>query len=785
MMGGMKRPTLVLFDSHAILHRAFHAIPDFSTKNGEPTGALYGLATLVLKTIEEFHPDEMVGCYDLPKPTFRDKLYKEYKGKRAKTDESLVTQIARSHVIYDALGIPVMDAEGFEADDVIGTLAEKAKKTHDVLIVTGDMDTLQLVDGKKVRVYTLKKGIGDTIIYDEDAVKERYGFGPEHVADYKGFRGDPSDNIIGIPGIGEKTATTLITNFGGVEQIYARLKKKDGADAFRSVGISPRIIELLRTHEEDAQFSKMLATIRLDAPVSFTPDAKGHEARMDKEKIRTLFEALEFKSLMRKIPGLEESKEKQEGVPPPEEIPTLIWKKAQIALWVLDSDRTDPEKEDFMDVSGATPEEKLITLEKEMTKLGLMGVYRDIELPLIPIIERAQEHGILVDRTHLADLSKEYHKELDKAVKEIYAHAGEEFNLNSPKQLGVILFDKMGLTAKGLKKTEGGARSTRESELEKLRESHPIIEAVLRYREYQKLLSTYIDVIPELLDSEDRLHTTLHQTGAATGRMSSSDPNLQNIPNREGVGERIRDAFTVPKGKVLLSCDYSQIEMRVLAILSGDKELLRIFKEGSDVHTSVASRVFRVNADAVTKDMRRRAKVINFGIIYGMGVSALQRSLGGTRQEAQAFYDEYLAAFPGAAKFMDDTIANAKRLGYTTTLFGRRRMLRDIRSHLPFVRAMGERAAMNAPIQGTAADLMKIAMRKADEELKAKDLNEDAELLLQVHDELMYEVSEHSAVLEKVVTTIKEALEGVYPDSPIPLSVTSKVGKRWGSMKEL
>jgi len=780
----MKRPTLVLFDSHAILHRAFHAIPDFSTKSGEPTGALYGLATLILKTIEEFHPDEMVGCYDLPKPTFRDKLYKEYKGKRPKIDDSLVAQIARSHSIYEALGIPVMDAEGFEADDIIGTLAEKAKKTHDVLIVTGDMDTLQLVDGKKVRVYTLKKGIGDTIIYDEDTVKERYGFGPEHVADYKGFRGDPSDNIIGIPGVGEKTATTLITTFGGIEKIYTRLKKKDGEKEFRAAGLSPRIIELLRTHEEDARFSKMLATIRLDAPVTFSPDEKAYTSRVDPQKARTLFEALEFKSLIRKIPGTQDVPVTEEEKPQ-QEIPPLLWKKAQITLWVLDSDRTNPSQEDFDDVSGLTPEEKLLTLEREMTESGLLSVYRDIELPLIPIIERAQTLGILIDRPYLESLSKEYHKELNKAVKEIYAHAGEEFNLNSPKQLGVILFDKMGLTVKGLKKTEGGARSTRESELEKLRESHPIIEAVLRYREYQKLLSTYIDAIPELLDSNNRLHTTLHQTGAATGRMSSSDPNLQNIPNREGVGERIRDAFTVPSGKVLLSCDYSQIEMRVLAILSGDKELLRIFKEGSDVHTSVASKVFRVDPEMVTKDMRRRAKVINFGIVYGMGVTALQRSLGGTRQEAQTFYDEYLGAFPGAAKFMEDTIQSAKRLGYTTTLFGRRRMLRDIRSHLPFVRTMGERAAMNAPIQGTAADLMKIAMRRADEALEKKKLRDDASLLLQVHDELIFEVNEDPTMLKKVGTTIRESLEGVYADSPIPLSVTSKVGKRWGSMVDL
>jgi len=781
----MKRKTLVLFDSHAILHRAFHAIPDFATSSGEPTGALYGLATLVLKTIEEFHPDEMIACYDLPKPTFRDKLYKDYKGKRPQVDEALIKQIIRSRDIYTALGVPVHDAEGFEADDVIGTLAKKAKKTHDVLIVTGDMDTLQLVDGDRVRVFTLKKGIGDTIIYNEEAVRARYGFGPEHVADYKGFRGDPSDNIIGIPGIGEKTATTLITTFGGVEDIYVRLKKKDGDEAFRKAGLSPRIIELLRTHEEDARFSKMLATIRLDAPVEFSPHETHHALRIDPVKIKTLFETLEFRSLIRKIPGeykKEDMPEENKHNKP--EVSREILQKAKIALWLLDSDRTNTTEEEFWDVEGKTPEEKLHSLEKEMATKGLARVYEEIELPLIPIIERAQVLGILVDRPYLDALSKEYHTELDRAAKEIYMHAGEEFNINSPKQLGVILFDNMGLTAKGLKKTEGGARSTRESELEKLREAHPIIEVVLRYREYQKLLSTYIDAIPEVLDEKDRLHTTLHQTGTTTGRMSSSDPNLQNIPNREGVGERIRDAFMAGKGKVLLSCDYSQIEMRVLAILSGDEGLLQIFREGSDVHTSVAARVFHVEPTAVTKEMRRRAKVINFGIVYGMGVTALQRSLGGTRQEAQAFYDEYLATFPRAGAFMDETIASAKRMGYTTTLFGRRRMVRDIRSHLPFVRAMGERAAMNAPIQGTAADLVKIAMQKADRALREEKQEANAQLILQVHDELIFEVAEDPQVLKAVVAIVRRALEEVYPESPIPLTVSAKIGKRWGSMKD-
>jgi DNA polymerase-1 len=571
--------------------------------------------------------------------------------------------------------------------------------------------------------------------------------------------------------------------------MYEVLKKKDGEAMFAKAGISPRLIELIRDHEEDALFSKMLATIRCDAPVSVDL-SKTHRERYDVEQVKKLFSELEFRSLIQRLGGTSSDEsttsEKQHTKHEAIAFPTTpeLWEKAKIALGLLDTELSNPSHEDFAAVEGNTPEEKLAHLEKQIDAAKLTKVYRDIELPLIPILRAASNKGILIDREHFLQLSKEYHHELSKAMKEVYRHAGEEFNINSPKQLGIILFDKLALTAKGLKKTEGGARSTRESELEKLRDSHPIIDAVLRYREYQKLLSTYVDAIPTLADKEGRVHTTFHQLGAATGRMATSDPGLQNIPVRDGVGERIRDGFTVPKGKTLLAFDYSQIEMRVLAILSRDEGLLEIFKHEQDVHTSVAARVFKVRAEDVTKDMRRRAKVINFGIIYGMGVSALQRSLGGTRAEAQAFYDDYLGAFPRAAAFLEQTIADAKRLGYTTTLFGRRRSLRDLRSKIPFVRAAAERAAMNAPIQGTAADLVKIAMKHADDALSKTELHGSATFLLQVHDELIYEVDENKDVIMQVVRSIKHACEGVYPNSPIPLSVTTKIGKRWGSMKE-
>ena len=383
-------------------------------------------------------------------------------------------------------------------------------------------------------------------------------------------------------------------------------------------------------------------------------------------------------------------------------------------------------------------------------------------------------------------LSGEYHKKLEKAEKLIYKHAGEEFNINSPKQMGVILFDKMGLTAKGLKKTEGGARSTRESELEKLKESHEIIPAILEYREYQKLLSTYIDNIPHMVDSENRVHTTLHQDGAATGRFSSSNPGLQNIPVREGLGEVIRDGFIAPKGKMLLSFDYSQIEMRVLAMLSGDEALTQIFQSGDDIHTSVASRVFRVEPEGVTKEMRRRAKVINFGIIYGMGVNALKTNLGSTRDEAQQFYDQYFITFPKIAAYFETVTKDAGKLGYTETMFGRRRQFPNLRSRIPFMKAMAERMAMNAPLQGTAADLVKIAMIHVDEALKKAKLTTDVELLLQVHDELIFEVTDKKAIIDEakkvIVKQMSEVAKGTRGDH-VPLKVDVKEGTRWGSLK--
>ncbi len=802
MMGYMVAKThskrLVLFDAHAIVHRAYHALPEFATKAGEPTGGLYGLSTMLMRSIQDFAPDYMAACYDLPGPTFRHKEYKEYKAGRAKTDEALKQQLERSRDIFTAFHIPIYDKPGFEADDMLGTIVEQTKNIKDleILIVTGDMDTLQLVSGKRVRVYTLRKGINDTIVYDEEKVMERFGFLPPQLTDYKGLRGDPSDNIIGIAGIGEKTGGDLIQKFGTIEGIYKALKKDK--QAVIDAGIKARMVDLLIAGEEDALFSKMLATIRLDAPITYVLPKETWKESFTADKAIVLFNQLEFKTLGARAKQLmsedkttEKSASSEKTTSNKEraattEVDQELLRKTAVGLWVLNSDLTTSGVAEIVDHTGesdlAHAYEKIMG---ELRSSGLMHIYEDIELPLFPILARAQEKGMLIDVEFLKKLSVDYHARLTKEEKEIYAHAGETFNINSPKQLGVVLFDNMGLTAKGMKKTAGGARSTRESELEKLRDAHPIITSILAYRELQKLLSTYIDNIPLSVDEGGRIHATLHQDGASTGRFSSSNPSVQNIPVREGLGAVIRNAFVAPPKHLLISFDYSQIEMRVLAMLSGDPGLTEIFQSGEDIHTSVASRVFRVKPQDVTKEMRRRAKVINFGIIYGMGVSALKTNLGSTREEAQQFYDQYFITFPKIAAYFDEVKKEATKIGYTETIFGRRRHFPNLRSRIPFMKAMSERMAMNAPLQGTAADFVKIAMARVDRALKEEGLADDAALILQVHDELILEVKDNSKVVARVIEVVKKAMSSANQGTRgehIPLIVDSKQGTRWGSL---
>lgn len=805
-MTGQSKKRVLLLDSHAILHRAYHALPDLRSDTGEPTGALYGYVTFLLKAIKDLKPDYVVAAFDLPGPTFRDDAYTEYKAGRAKTDDDLIAQLGKARTLAEALGVPCYEYPGFEADDMLGTMVKelRSRTDVDVIIASGDMDTMQLVDADTVRVYTLKKGLNDTIIYNEEAVRARFGFSPKLLPDYKGLRGDPSDNIIGVPGIGEKTGSELISKFGTLETIFELIQKDP--ELLRKEGIKERIIELLRNNQEEAMFSKMLATIRDDAPINFTLPEKTWRQGIDPEKASQKLKEFSFRSLIprfleavqekpassvsesvlpaQKTPKKENGKNEARGekVSDSQSLPENF-KKLQIMAWLVDSDKTDPSIEDICAVAGVdhiTEAEKPL-LEK-IRENGLEQVFENIELPLMPIVDKAEKFGVLVDPEQLRKLSKEYHGYTATLEKEIWNLAGKEFNVASPKQLGEVLFDDLKLEVKGLKKTAGGARSTRESELDKLKDLHPIIHKILEYREYQKLLSTYIDSIPKLLDANNRLHTRLRQAGTTTGRMSSIDPNLQNIPIKTEAGRKIREAFIASPGKELLAFDYSQIELRVAAALSGDPKLLDIFRQGGDVHASVASLVFGVPPEKVDHEMRRRAKVINFGIIYGMGVNALKQNLGTTRDEAQQFYDAYFDQFNVLSAYLDKLVADAKKNKFTTTYFGRRRYYKNINSRMPQLRAMEERMAGNAPLQGTAADIIKLAMIKADEQLARAGLEKDAALLLQVHDELIYEVtSEKSA---SAANTIKDAMETV-AHLGVPLVVNASRGRSWGTLSKI
>jgi DNA polymerase-1 len=785
---------LILLDSHAIIHRAYHALPDFMSSKGEPTGALYGLSTMLMKIITDLKPDYIVAAYDLPQKTFRHEAYDAYKAGRMKADDDLVTQIKSSRTIFEAFNIPMYDAPGFEADDVLGTIVENMKKDKeiDIIIASGDMDTLQLVDDDKVQVFTLKKGINDTILYNEDLVVARYGFKPKLLVDYKGLRGDPSDNIIGIKGIGEKTATTLIQTFGTIEEIYKKLKKDKAA--FKKAGITDRIITLLEEGEDEALFSKTLATIRRDAAIAFQLPEKTFRDTIDVPKIETLFREYEFRSLIARVGTIFNVAitPEEKTVIPEEQVDQKLFNETAIALWLLNSELTNITLADMLAYAHVeTFDTARAKILEDIKTNDLSYVYEQIELPIIPIVDGIYETGIEVDKAYLEKLSKTYHKELDSLEAKIWKHAGREFNINSPKQLGDILFDELAInegTGTKLKKTAGGARSTRESELVKLRDAHPIVADILLHRELQKLLSTYIDTLPLLISDDKRLHAKFIQAGTTTGRFASQDPNLQNIPTRTELGRNIRNAFVAKKGSVLLAFDYSQIELRIAALLSQDPFMIKVFQEDKDVHAAVASKVFGVPEDKVDNEMRRRAKVINFGILYGMGVTALRENLGTDRKTAQEFYDNYFAQFPTIRDYLDTVKADAYKYGYTKTLFGRKRYFPGLKSKMPFVRAMAERMAINAPIQGTAtADIVKLAIRDIQAKLEENNITDKVLLVLQVHDELVYEVDTSVVPLAKQI--IGKAMQDIIPPSflknlkSVPIEVHSKEGAHWGELK--
>lgn len=785
---------LVLLDSHALLHRAYHAMPGFSTFKGVPTGALFGFIKMILKIRDELKPDYVVACFDRKEATFRHEAYENYKAKRVKSDDELVSQIVEAPRVCEALDIPVYSLAGFEADDLLGTIVYELKKDGfksgtdglEVFIASGDMDTMQLIDrDSNVKIYTLKKGLGETIIYKYEDVVKRYGFTPEQIPDYKGLRGDTSDNIIGIKGIGEKTATVLIGLFGSIEEMYKLIH--EDKEAFIKIckekkenKITDRIINLIIDGEEEAIFSKTLATIRIDASIDFSLPKEYWLQDFNDDKFVKICTEYEFKSFknvfkekqqntneairnIRKnidpdelnIGGLELERETKEEVKVDED----MLAEAKVMLNLLNSEVTNPDLETILLESGGySLEDANNIFIADLKKENMYELYKKIEKPVISILKDMKHSGILLDKKVLAEQSKYLHVELEKIEKDIYKEAKEEFNISSPKQLGYILYDKLKLGER-IKKTAGGALSTNAKELEKMKDKNPIVAKVLSYRELSKILSTYVDTLGSYAQEDGRVRSDFIQSGTTTGRFSSENPNLQNLPVKSEDGLSVRKAFIASEGYRFLSVDYSQIDLRSVAILSKDPNLIEIFKNGTDVHTGVAAKMYNLSESEVDKEMRRKAKTINFGILYGMGVSALKEGMKVDRKEAQDFYDDYRKTFSVMIDFLEKVKKEAEVNGYTQTLFRRRRQVPLIKSKLPFLKAQGERIAINAPVQGTTADILKLAMIDVDAYIKENRLEDKVKIILQIHDELVLEVKNDLIDFEE--KNIKNILENV------------------------
>jgi len=747
MIQEQKQKTLVLIDSHALIHRAFHALPPLSTQKGERVNAVYGFILVLLKVLKELKPDYVAAAFDLPGPTFRHKEFEEYKATRVKAPDELYAQIGRVKEVVKAFGIPIYEMAGFEADDVIGTIAETVNSkqlTVNSIIVTGDLDTLQLIDGN-TKVYTLKTGVRDTVTYDEKAVVERYGLRPEQMPDYRGLKGDPSDNIPGVPGIGEKTAVELLKKYNTIENLYETLEKKETKNGERDKKVkADKLKGKLLENKDQAIFSKYLATIKRDVALKFNLK-QAKFGKYDLEKIKSLFKELEFFSLINRL--------------------------GEISGGVAQDVEEVVKKEEARGVY-----EKI----EEAKQAGILSdkVY-EIEKEVAPVIEQMEKDGIKVDARKLKELGKKVDGRLVSLEKEIHKLAGMEFNISSPQQLAEVLFEKLKLETKGLKKTPGRVISTAAPELIKLKGKHKIIDEILEYRELAKLKSTYIDALPGLIDKDGRLHTQYDQLGTATGRLSSKNPNLQNIPVKTELGNEIRKAFVAEKGFLLLSADYSQLELRIVASLADDKKMIDILKKGEDIHSATAAEVFEVSLEDVTPKMRKSAKALNFGVIYGMSMHGFSQAAGIDFEKAKTFIKKYFEEFKGVARYIEETKRKVAKAGYVETLFGRKRFLPEINSSAWDLRAQAERAAINFPVQGTAADLVKMAMTEVS--LKFKVKSEKLRMLLQVHDELVFEIVKESA--NEAAREIKEAMENVY-ELAAPLKVEIEIGQSWGELSE-
>ena len=806
----MKR--LVIIDGKSVFYRGYYAMGALSTSDGTPTGGIYGFAAIAMEIVRKLDPTKVVVAWDSRSSTAKRKeIFAEYKAGRVKPGADFYAQIPYLKELVLALGWGFVECDDYEADDIIGTLVRQADEAGDfeTFIVSSDLDMLQIVDDN-TRMYRILKGFSELEEFDVAGVEEKYGIEKQQFLDLKALKGDASDNIPGVPGVGEKTAVKLLAEYGTLDGVYEHLAEVK----------PPAVQQKLAAGKKSAYMSYNLAKIMTDAPVKLTdvPDLV-----IDQPRILDALNKLEFRSLARKFFATPRAKKddskvadvrlttkessptarkaaplvdySQQTLEIVQELPDgtlvswnvkdLMHKNSKVADEVLDG-------EEFWDLGQGAflldplartiehGEEKLEYTRQQQAfeeRPALYKIFKEFDLPLIPILYQMESDGMLIDRAHFERLREEFEREVGHLEQAVWEYAGQQFNVNSPVQLAEVLFGRLGLPTKGIKKTARGY-STGAKELDKLQEYHPIIGAIKEYREAAKLLSTYIAPLPELADKNGRIHTTFNQNVTATGRLSSTNPNLQNIPVRTDVGKRIREGFVAAEGKVLVSADYSQFELRLAAALAGDKALVEDFNNDVDIHTKTAAEAFGVPMEAVTKAQRRAAKVINFGILYGMSIRGLAEAADMKFYEAKEFIEHYFELRKPIKEYLETILKHAREQGYVETLFGRRRPTPDVLSSNFIIRTGAERAAQNMPIQGTEADLMKRAMIHVHQALKAKVPT--AKMVMQVHDSLIIECDE--ADQAEVSAVLKQEMEQVAPELSVKLAVDVSVGKNWGEL---
>ena len=843
---------LVIIDGKSVFYRGYYAMPNLSTKDGTPTGGVYGFAVMALEVIKRLKPDYVCVAWDKRHTNIRarTKLYPLYKANRKAAPPDFYEQIPLLYDLLESLGWPLYEIDDYEADDIMGAFAEQAKaKDIESFLVTSDLDVLQLVNSH-THIYTLKKGLSNIELFNVAHFEEKYGVGAHQWVDVKALKGDASDNVPGVAGVGEKTALELIKKYDTLDGVYQHLDE-----------LKPALKAKLETSKDMAYLSKELVTLMVDAPVTLDFDkAKLHDGPTP--EFAAMLRKLEFRNLLRQVEATLSQQEIAEAETPTDQLeaakktgfspidflsdaPRVVTANPEMTeLWASLNNQEyavipfDDLTKDVMKALASGPvighdikpvlrallahncawtehihhDTKIgafllnsLTRSRELSDLlgqtidlaeagqtiaAIWKVYddqkvqfeqlptleklaHDIEFPMIYLLAKMEHRGIKLDSPYLHKMSEAFAEKIAGIEQQIYQHAGQEFNISSPSQLGMILFEKLGLPTQGVKKGKTGY-STGANELDKLRELHPIVNLITQYREYTKLKSTYIDTLPQQVDEQGKLHTTFALDVAATGRLSSHSPNLQNIPTRTDIGQAIRDAFVPAKGNVFVSADYSQFELRLSAAMSGDKQMISEFNQGLDVHTATAAQIYDMPLEKVTKDMRRHAKTVNFGILYGMSPHGLSVATGMNLIEARDFIQKYFELRAPLRAYIDNTLKKAEQDGYVQTMFGRRRPTPDLKSSNFMVREGAKRAAANMPIQGTEADLMKMAMLKVEEALDGL-----GEQILQVHDSILVETPEKNA--PEVAKHLKEIMENVYP-LPVKLVVDVSVGHHWGEL---